>query len=328
MTRRTDLRGFLPLILLWGAAIPAAAQNNATSPLLDDREARRIGLDGIRLLMDGDPDGSIAIFRRIQSKYPQSPLGYLLEGDATWWKIYYSTADLVEADVFDIVSTDSSPYDSHFEDLVSVAIRKSEARLAAHQDEALNSLYLGLAYALRARLAGLRGKDLPTARAGKRMRAHLLRARRLDPNLADAYLGLGLYNYFVDTLPAIVKVLRMFIALPGGSRTLGLEQLQRAADEGEICRFEAKFLLAKDYSRQNEAKYSKSLELFQELGREFPHNPLWPFLVGNIQCRLGDNQSCTAAYRQALEQTADPRGDVDQAVHAAAYQALGRLHGD
>jgi hypothetical protein len=311
------------LALCINALLPAGLMFAAPTPGKNVQEYARRGLD---LLMNGDPDAAIQSFRYIQIHDPQSPVGYLLEGDAMWWKIYYTTADLIDPDVFDVVSSQTTPYDSHFEDLVTLALRKSAARREEHQDEACSWLHEALAYALRARLEGLRGRDLRTARAGKKMRRPALAALRLDPSLADAYTCVGLYNYFVDTLPEIVKLLRFFIALPGGNRELGLSQLQMAAQKGELTRGEAQFLLAKDYSRANEKQYSKSLELFQSLWREYPRNSLWLLLTGSVHCRLDQTKECEAAYRQVFSQTADESTEPKRAVHSAARLALQRLH--
>lgn len=277
-------------------------------------------------MMDGDLDGATEVFGGIQRRDSQSPLGYLLEADATWWRIYYSTANLVDPDVFASTDLETTPFDAHFEDLINVTIRKAEARQHANQDVARSYLYAGMAYALRARLTGLRDKDLPTARAGKRMRALLLAALAVDPNLFDAYLGVGIYNYFVDTLSAIVKVLRFFIGLPGGSRLEGLQQMQLAADKGELVRAEAKFYLAKDYSRSNEGQYEKSIKLFEELSHQYPHNPLWPMLTGSLHFRIGQPGRGEAIYRQVFQKTAGQKSEVDREVHKAARQALQRLH--
>ena len=38
----------------------------------------------------------------------------------------------------------------------------------------------------------------------------MLRALELDPQMADATAVLGVYNYYVDTLSGIVKLLRVF----------------------------------------------------------------------------------------------------------------------
>jgi tetratricopeptide (TPR) repeat protein len=292
----------------------------------DDSEFRTQGRRGLDLMMDGDLDGAIRVFRDIQARDPQSPLGYLLEADATWWRIYYATANLVDPDVFAATNLPTTPHDPHFKDLINTAISNSETRIRAQQDVARNFLYQGMAYALRARLEGLRDRDLPTARAGKKMRTLLLRALALDPNLTDAYLGVGIYNYFVDTLSAIVKILSWFIGLPGGSRAQGLQQLQLAAEKGELTRGEAKFYLAKNYSRQNERQYARSLELFRELAREYPHNPLWTMVMGSLHCRMGHVQECESLYRQVYTQTAGKESEVDQALHRAARSALQRRH--
>jgi tetratricopeptide (TPR) repeat protein len=321
------LRKTVALLVLWaGVGLGAWARADMPRVQTNDAGQRQEAFRGLDLLMDGDLKGASEIFRRIQQSNPQSPLGYLLEANALWWGIYYSTANLIDPDVFAATDLLTTPYDAHFQDLVDMTMRTAEARVHANQDVARNYLYWGMAYALRARLFGLRDKDLPTARAGKRMRTLLLRALDADPNLTDAYLGIGIYNYFVDTLSAIVKVLAWLIRLPGGSRTEGLRQLQLAADKGELARAEAKFFLAKDYSRSNERQYAKSTQLFEELAREYPHNPLWPMLIGSLHFRMGEREQGEAIYREVYRRTAGRKSEVDEALHKASREALQRLH--
>jgi tetratricopeptide (TPR) repeat protein len=327
MPRQSTVRKYLLLtIAIVGMSLAAAYPAFARQGQPSDEQARHYALHGIDMMMDGDLNGATEVFQQIQQKDPESPLGYVLEADVTWWKIYYDSANLIDPDVFDVANMEATPYDSHFLDLDRVAIQKAEARIHAHEDLARSYLYEGFAYALRARLEGLHDRDLPTARAGKKMRTLLLRALALDPSLTDAYLGIGIYNYFVDTLSAIVKILSIFIGLPGGSRTEGLRQLQLCADHGELARAEAKFYLGKDYSRASEKQYEKSLRLFRELEREFPRNPLWPMLIGSLNFRLGKPQQGEANYREVYQKTAGKTSDVDVAVHQAARQALERLH--
>jgi len=301
---------------LWATAQSASA----------DEPMKSLAMEGINQMMNGDLESAIATFQRVQKEDPSSPLGYLLEADATWWKIYYTTANLIDPDVFDVVYSDSTPEDSQFENLISTTIEKAKARIHQQQDVARSYLYEGMAYALEARLDGLRAKDLPTARAGKRMRSLLLTALEHDPHLTDAYAGIGLYNYFVDTLPSIVKMLRFLIGLPGGSREEGLQQLRRAAQHGEYTRAEAKFYLAKDFTRRNEMQFGKSLQLFQELAREFPENPFWKLMVASVYMRLGQRQKGEEMYRQVLAETAHSKLIAGQAVHKQVAQALERLH--
>ena len=68
------------------------------------------------------------------------------------------------------------------------------------------------------------GERLAAARDGKRIKEALERALALDPDLQDAYFGIGLYHYYADVAPAAAKMLRWLLLLPGGDREQGLER--------------------------------------------------------------------------------------------------------
>jgi len=317
------------VVLLMALMVSASRPSPLSASAPDDpadAEDRQIARRGVDLMMDGDLDGAHEVFHQIQIRDPHSPVGYLLEAETLWWRIYYSTANLLDPDVFDVASLNVTPQDSHFNDLLGVAIERSEAGMRAHDDPARSLLYEGMAYALRARLEGLRGKDLPTCRAGKKMRALLMRSIAMDPTLADAYLGLGVYNYLMGTLPFADKILQLVVALPAGNRESGLEQLRRAAKEGELMGGEAKFFLAKDLSRASENAPAKSLALFEELSRAYPNNPLWPLVTASVKLRMGSKSDSEALYRQVLERTAAERNDAERGVHRAARAALLAQH--
>jgi len=313
------------LLLILSVAGIATYMLPAAHEAPSDEELRVQARIGLRQMMDGELGGAIRVFQDIQKVDPSSPLGYMLEADTLWWRIYYSTANLIDPDVF-ITTERPTTHDAPFEKLLQSAIAKSEARIKANQEVARSCLYQGMAYGLRGRLAALRNRSLPTARAAKKMRSLLLRALELDSSLIDAYAGVGNYNYFVDTLSAIVKILGFFIGLPGGNRLEGLKQLQLSAERGDLARPEAKFYLAKNYSRPNERQYARSLRLFQELEGEYPNNPLWPMMIASLHCRLGRTAPCESGYRSVLTRTAGKEHEVQQALHRAARTALQRMH--
>jgi len=311
-------------VALGGGLSPGRApdSNSPAAPFNEHALAAR----GFDLLMDGNPDAAIQLFRQIQQNDPQSPLGYLLEAEALWWKIYYSTARLLEPDVFDVAWASSSPYDFHFSDLIRVATARAEAHIRAGQDVARNTLYQGMAYALSARLDGLRGRDLATSRAGRKMRGLLLAALKMDPKLTDANLGLGIYDYYIDTLPAPLKLLRVLDNLPPGNRDLGLELLNKTAMDGDLLRAEAKFYLAKDYSLDGEKQYQRALVLFQEMSRSYPHNQLWTLLAANMEGHLGKSEYADAHYREVFKETEKQDSPSDGVVHLIARDILVRTH--
>jgi len=306
-------------------SVRAQAAQTGTAP--EEARLLEIARHGMHQLLDGDTDAALKTFDGIRRQNPASPLGYLFAADTYWWKIYLTTGNLVDPDVFDVVRTSTSPYDSTFEGLAHEAVRTAEVRVEARQDLARSLLEEGMAYGLLGRYYGLRDNDFPTARAGKRMRALLLRALKLDPSLTDAYLGVGIYNYFVDTLPTIIKLLKFLIALPGGSRVLGLQQLQTAATKGDLTRGEAQFYLAKDFSRRNEQQYAKSLALFQELSAEYPNNLLWKLVAGSLQIRLGHREAGEALYKEVAAKSTPLSNDVGRAIHSQVEQAVNRMHG-
>jgi len=282
---------------------------------------------GMQLLMDGNFDEAIQGFRQVEEADPEAPLGYVLEADANWWKIYLTEGNLIDPDVFEALSEAATPYDNDFQRLNPLAIQKAEAQIHGHQDEARAHLYEGFAYALQARLEALRDNALATARAGKKMRNLSLAALKLDPTLYDADLGVGIYNYFEATLPGYVKMLRFLILLPGGNRELGLQQLQTAADKGEITKGEAQFHLAKNLSRNTERQYERSLGILRTMAREYPDHPLWKLLMGSLEIRMGHTQEGEALYREVIKATENPKSEVWKSLHQQAQKALDRRSG-
>jgi tetratricopeptide (TPR) repeat protein len=183
-----------------------------------------------------------------------------------------------------------------------------------------------MAYALQARLEGLRGKDVATARAGKKMRTFLMGALKDDPNLVDANLGLGIYNFYIDTLPPAIKVLRALGNVPGGNKELGLQQMQKAAESGDLVREEARFFLAKNYSLNRVKKYEKALAIFDQLTRDHPRNMLWVLLSADMRLRLGNAREGDQLYRKVFQDTAGKTSETDRAVHRNARDGLVRMH--
>jgi len=318
------MKTLLIVLLAMGAGVTASYA--AAHPQTSEAQQLKAARQGLDLLMNGEPDAAVKVFQQIQSDDPDSALGYLMEADATWWEIYLTTGNLVDPDVFEVGPNSTSPYDSRFNNLVDQAISKARASRSANRNIARNYLYEGMAYGLIARLLSMRDSNLAAARAAKQMRSLLITALQHDRNLRDAYAGLGLYDYFVDTLPTVVKLLRWIIGLPGGSRERGLQEIEYAAKYGELTHAEALFYLAKDYSRSSEHQYARSLELFQQLRSQYPRNGLWTLQVGSLEIRMGRAKEGEALYREVLEQTRGKQTVAGKALYKASRKALQRRH--
>src|SRR5262249_19637225 len=138
---------------------------------------------------------ALEISHKIEREQPKHPLGYLLETEALWWRIWTLAADF-KYGINDARRRPKLESDQAFLDLAQNVIALAEAELTSRETAEMH-FYAGMGGAQAARLYGLRGEARATAKAGVRAREHFLRALALDPDFADADLGLGLYNYYI-----------------------------------------------------------------------------------------------------------------------------------
>jgi hypothetical protein len=282
---------------------------------------RQMGQRGLQLLYAGQSDAALQEFRQIQAAQPAHPLGYLLEAELRWWQIYCETCE-IKWNMVDAWKRPRVAADDAYFALIDKGAGLAE-RSIAKNDSAEMQFYAGMAWALRARLLGLRDERRATARAGVRARDYFLRCLALDPDIADAYTGIGLYNYYADTLSAMAKVLRFFMGIPGGDKQEGIRQLEIAAQRGTLTRAGARFLLAKNL-RNYDLDYARSIEVMTPLVAEFPRNPFFQPILADTHANLNHNEAADAAFPAAA---ALPVSDAACAarIHEVAAAALAAL---
>jgi len=304
----------LPWLFLAVLVWPCSAR--ASSP--DLPAAAREGLD---LLYAGRSDEAMAKFRQVQAADPNGPLPYLLETEARWWQIYCEACE-IKWNTIDAWERPRIAGDDSYLALAEKATTIAESRIA-QSDSAEMRLYAGIGWSFRARLLALRNDRRATARAGINARMHLLRCLQLDPQMADAYAGLGLYNYFVDTLSPMARLLRFFMHIPGGSKAEGIRQLEIAMEKGDLTRVESRFYLAKNL-RTYDRQYAQALEVLSPLIDDFPHNAIFHLVRGDIQAKLGRREPAAESFRQAQELSS---GDTpcERHLRALAEQSAGGL---
>jgi hypothetical protein len=250
----------------------------------------------IEKMYNGDPDAAIAISRTLQQSQPDNPLGYLVEGEADWWKMYCAACE-IKWGFLDAFKRGKRPDDDAYLALAEKAVQLAHMQLAK-SDTAEMHLYAGIGLALQARLYGLRDERRATARTAVSARAEFIHALQLDPQLADASFGLGLYNYYVDTLSPMVKFLRFFMGIPGGNKKEGIQQLETAMNHGVLMSVEARFYLAKNL-RTYEQQYESAANIIEPLVTRYPQNPIFLLLLGNLNVELGRNAKA-AEYLHAV----------------------------
>jgi tetratricopeptide (TPR) repeat protein len=230
----------------------------------------------------------------------------VLDAVAVWWRI--------QLDPF------NTTHDAVFTTRAEAAIAAVSAWTEREPTRAEAWLYLGGAYGARAQWRAVRGERLAAARDGKRIKQALEQALALDPSMADAYFGLGLYHYYADVAPTVLKMLRWLLLLPGGDRVLGLEEMLRARQSGQLFRSEADYQLHIVYLWY-EKQFGQAISLLRDLEARHPHNPHFPQTIAEIQdFYLDDTQASLRTWEALLD--AARRGRV---AHAAMAETSARL---
>ncbi len=195
------------------------------------------------------------------SNHPQDPAGYFYRTATDWWHL----AQEFEYNLPEI--------QLQFEEDAEKTIEVAEALHDSTEDRQVKAralLYWGGAEGLRGRWLVTQHQWVSAYFAGKRGARYLRRAVDYDPTLYDAYMGLGIYDYFTDTMSGVQAVLAALLI--HGDKARGLQELQLAIDKSEHARIEAMTFLIEIYNAEEKTP-AKALPLAQALHQEFPHSP-------------------------------------------------------
>lgn len=214
------------------------------------------------------------------------PVCQVMDAVSRWWQL--------QADPLDRQN------DGEFERRVNAAIAETEAWTLTEPTTAQAWFYTGAAYSVRVQWRVLRGQRLAAARDGKRIKDALERALTLDPDMQDAYFGIGLYHYYADVAPVAARMLRWLLLLPGGDRQAGLREMWRARDGAQLLRDEADYQLHTLYVWY-EKRPEEALAIVRRLQARHPHNPVFAQAAAEIEdVHLSDHASSLRSWQAVL----------------------------
>ncbi|MGB7438545.1 MAG: hypothetical protein WBR26_06140 [Candidatus Acidiferrum sp.] len=274
-------------------------------------------------IYSGRRDLALPEVRALQVQAPEDPLGYLLEAETEWWKIWCDSTEFKYGMTM-ARHHEKSPSDQHYLDLTTKAYSLAEAKLR-QQNTGEMHLDAAMADGLAARMYAIRSEYRAAAHAAVRARENFLAALALDPTLIDVYTGLGLYNYYVDTLSALAKALRVLMGIPGGSKVEGIRQLHRGVAGGQISSCLARFYLAMNLFNYDQ-RYEQALEVMGPMAEKYPQNPLFQLTMGDLNAKLGRKQIAESYYHAAEAATdAVPEPECRVKMKQLARQSLAAL---
>ncbi|HAH32440.1 MAG TPA: hypothetical protein DCL44_09040 [Elusimicrobia bacterium] len=265
--------------------LPLAGLQISSSPLTLGPELDAKYDKGIAFMYRLEFDKAEEEFREIVRMSSASPAGYFALSALSWWRC---------AQNFD-VSVASSAYEEEFMHHVDETAKAAEAMLKKKISPDQAYFFMGSAYGLKGRWYAVQRKWFRAYIYGNRARKMLRKCVKLNPNIYDAYLGLGIFDYFADTLPGILSVPALLFV--HGDRMRGLEEVRLARDKGRFFSVEARIFLIEILTR-HEKDFNQAVAEAKVLRETDPGNPfLW---LGEIMAYI-HSQDWSRAFDESLK---------------------------
>ena len=266
-------------ILAWAWASGA----QALSP-----DADKMVLQGLSAAYGFDLNGAASFFSEADRLEPQHPVGPFFLASLKW--LEYSQN-------IDVPGTEEA-LEPQFNQLMEQALSRAHKMYAKNHKDPEANFYLGAIYGMRGRWFLLKRKWIRAAHYGFKGYKFLKKTVELDPNYYDAYLGMGMYDYYSDTLPSIMKFAANLIVR--GDKARGLRYATMTLDKGHYSNVEAKLFLIgvlNAYEHQPE----RGLTLVEEMRLERPDNLF--FVLMEVATRIDMKDWCGAiAFGEYLSQ--------------------------
>jgi hypothetical protein len=303
------VRTWLPALAVFATVIAAAPSPAVASEGSLSHPADAAARAALGLVYDGDFHGAEAGLCALAREHPDDPVLPYLQALAREWRL--------EQD------PESRAGDAEALALADRALALAGARLARDPADGRALLARGGAHGVKSRLHLFRWEKGPASREAVRMREALVTARAAGTEGLDLDFGLGLYDYYADTLPRFFRLVAFVLRIPGGDRERGIEEVARVARGGSLFHDDEARVQMYDIHSYFERKPDRALPWIREMWRRHPGWPIWGLKLAQL---LGEPMGLwaqSAAVAREIVDTADAgRHPNYQRVVAAMAQVL------
>lgn len=270
------MKNFLVLlaIILYSSLI--YSQNTAITDM---------GLKGMDLVYDMKYNEANNVFDEIIRHEPQNGYGYFLKSVCYFWQYQSNTQDKVIGE--------------KYKEITFKAVDVAEEMLDKNENNIDAMFYLGGAYGNLGRYYALDGSFIKAYWYGQKGKDYLEDVVEKDPKYCDAYLGLGIYHYYSDVLPKIIKFLSFILGIEGDKKK-GIQELQLAIAKSKNTRTEAMIFLGTVYINY-EKDFAKAEQLFKEVLDKYPDNTIAGMSLGECYWKTGKYSLAISVYRSMLD---------------------------
>jgi len=238
---------------------------------------------GVTALYNLDYAAARQNFEALKTQYPQSAIGPYAMTTALWWEL---------TNEFDENNPD---LEKEFLAAADATVKFARESVKRGDPDGMERLCLGGALGLKSRWEAIEGKWLKAYVHGKQAYKLQEEAIRVNPELYDAYLGVGIFHYYTATLPSMIRALAWVVAVKG-DREKGLKEIHQAMEKGLFSRTAAQLFLI-GINNNKEKNYAEAHRLVQAGRKEFPQSSFYHL----IEMMTLENLKDWAALRREAE---------------------------
>ncbi len=254
MTRRHRRMRYYWFIILF--ALIAFKTVDAAIPYQDVKK-------GKEFVYNLDIENGMHYWDSLVTVYPSQPEPYFYRG---YFRLIIFSQEMLDMNML-----------KHMNEDFSRCIETVKQRDDYEKSAELN-YYLGISYGSVGIYYLLDKNYLMGFISGRRAKNYLERTVKLDSAYYDAYLGLGIYHYYVGLMPSLMKFFAGLLGFKGNAEQ-GLAEIKTASIKGDFFKMEAliTYNLIQYFFLDNK---EQPLKVFAELTAQYPENPLFGMLMG------------------------------------------------
>lgn len=246
-----------------------------------DEEVEKLILEGIDACFREDYPLAEEKFRQVLSKAPQDPAGY------------FFLAMLYQAQMIDY---ESDFREKDFYGNIKMAKKYAKERIKHNRKDAWAYLLLGNAYGAKAVYEARKGNWWSGLNNGLKAKSALKEAVKHDPELYDAYVGLGSYHYWASV---VIPPWAGWLPFIGDKRKEGITEMKLAHQRSIFSQDAAANGLIWMYI--NEKKFDQAVSLAQKMQNKYPEGKSFLWALATAYYEKSDWTNALFSYQEISE---------------------------
>jgi len=249
-------------------------------PDYQDEEIKKLFLVGIDACFREDYPLAEEKFKQVVSKAPQDPAGY------------FFLAMLYQAQMMDY---ESDFKEKDFYENIKAAKKYARGRIQNNKKDPWAYLFLGNAYGAKALYEARKGNWWSGLNNGLRAKSALKEAVKHDPDLYDAYAGLGSYHYWASV---VIPPWAGWLPFIGDRREEGISEIKLAYQRSIFSQDAAANGLIWIYI--NEKKFDQAISLAENMQNKYPQGKSFLWALATAYYEESDWTNALFSYREIL----------------------------